>query len=711
MQNFKLDIDLDGVATLIFDVPGRSMNTLSDSVINELPDVVATIRDDDSIKGVILRSGKASGFCAGADLGDLAERAGTRISPPPLSQTLRALETVGKPIAAIIEGIALGGGLEFLLATHYRVAVDSPKVKLGLPEVLLGLLPGAGGTQRLPRLVGVAKALPLLLEGRSIDAQEALEIGLIDELVSQEAATNAARQWLIENGDPEPRWDKKGFRVPGGLPYSAIGMQTFMMANAMVRKKTFGNLPAPEFILKSVFEGIQLPIDAALRVESRYFINTFATPQARGMVRTLFMSKQALAKGSQAFAKVDPPRKVAVIGAGMMGAGIAYVQASRGISTLLIDVTVEKAEKGKEYARGLVAKAVAKGRMKQEAGDAILDRISTSGDYAGLEDVDLVVEAVFENLELKHDITRNVEMYLPHTAFFGSNTSTLPITNLAAASTRPDRFIGIHFFSPVDRMELIEIIRGETTSDETVDRAIAYASALGKTPIIVNDSRGFYTSRCFGTYLDEGLEMLVQGISPALIDNAGRMTGMPRGPLELRDDVGIDLTVRVAQQTKTAMGEAYISPPYEALLEDMVKAGRTGRTAKAGFYDYPNEGPKRLWTGLPSSSSLKAEDTSSIEELKVRLLHRQALEAARCFVEGVITDAGAADVGAIFAWGFAPWTGGPLSYIDHIGIERFVGECDELVRKYGVRFSPPVQLREMGTKGQSFYGGTIAQVA
>jgi 3-hydroxyacyl-CoA dehydrogenase/enoyl-CoA hydratase/3-hydroxybutyryl-CoA epimerase len=705
VRNFKLDIDGDGIATVVYDVPGRSMNTLTAEVIEELPRLVEQLRGNDRIKGVLLRSGKTSGFCAGADLGDLSKLAGARIAVPPLSGALRALETIGKPVASLIEGLALGGGLEFLLATHYRVAVDSPKIKVGLPEVLLGLLPAAGGTQRLPRLVGVKRALPLLLEGRSITVREAAEIGMIDELVPADSALESARRWLLGPGSAEARWDKKGFRIPDGLPYSPEGAQIFTIANAMLRKKTYGNLPAPENILRCVFEGIQVPFDTGLRIELRYFLNTFATAQARAMVRTLFISKQALAKGSQASAKVDPPRRVAVIGAGMMGAGIAYVQAARGIETPLIDVTVGRAEKGKDYARGLVAKAIDKGQMTRAAGDGLLARIAPAGNYQALEGVDLVVEAVFEDLDLKHDVIRRVDGLIPDQVFVGSNTSTLPITTLAEASSRPDKFIGIHFFSPVDRMELIEIIRGRQTSQATVDRAIAYATALGKTPVIVNDSRGFYTSRCFGTYLDEGLEMLLEGVPPALIENAGRMTGMPRGPLELRDDVGIDLTVRVAQQTRAALGNAYISRPYEALLESMVKAGRAGRKSGAGFYDYPTDGAKSFWSGLAAVSKVPPEETdvSSVDRLKLRLLHRQALEAARCYGEAVISDPGAADAAAILAWGFAPWTGGPLSYIDNIGTMRFAAECDELAATHGARFTPPESLRKMAVAGTSFY--------
>ncbi|MFA7439382.1 MAG: 3-hydroxyacyl-CoA dehydrogenase NAD-binding domain-containing protein [Sphingomonadaceae bacterium] len=705
MQNFNLEIADDGIATLTFDVAGRSVNTLTSEVMDELPGVIEQIRGDDQIRGVILRSGKNTGFCAGADLGDLLPYAGTRIELPPLSRLFRALETSGKPIVTVLEGLALGGGLELALATHYRIAVDSPKVKLGLPEVLVGVLPGAGGTQRLPRLIGIAQALPLLLEGRSVDAATARELGFVDEVVPVEQAIEAARRWLREKADPEPRWDKKDFKVPGGLVYTPAGVRTFMMANAMLRKKTFGNFPAPENILKSVFEGIQVPMDAALRIESRYAVNTFATPQARNMVRSLFISKQALAKGAQVTAAAGPPKRVAVIGAGMMGAGIAYVQAARGIETLLIDVNKAKAETGKDHARQLVGKAVEKGRMTIAKGDELLARIHTFDNYDELGDVDLVVEAVFENIELKHEVIGKIEERLPASSFFGSNTSTLPISILAKASPRPDKFTGIHFFSPVDKMELVEIIRGEATSEETIARAVAYAVALGKTPIVVNDSRGFYTSRCFGTYVDEGMEMLMEGIPPALIENAGRMSGMPRGPLELHDDVALDLSVRVTRQTKAALGDAHIDRPHHRVLENMVSDGRLGRKSRAGLYEYPTDGPKRLWSGLAAipPGGVRTDDLPSAGQLEKRLLHRQAIEAARCFEERVVTDVRAADVGAIFGWGFAPWTGGPLSYIDMIGAARFVADCDDLAKTHGSRFEPTAALRQMAASGGSFY--------
>ncbi|MEP7349355.1 MAG: 3-hydroxyacyl-CoA dehydrogenase NAD-binding domain-containing protein, partial [Sphingorhabdus sp.] len=497
------------------------------------------------------------------------------------------------------------------------------------------------------------------------------------------------------------RWDRKDFRIPGGSPYSPSGMQTFTMANAMLRKKTFGNFPGAENILKAVYEGMLVPIDAALKIEANYFANTFATPQARAMVRSVFLSRQALAKGDEFVGLHAAPKRVAVVGAGLMGAGIAYVQASRGIETLLIDIDESTADRGKDYARKLVQGRVAKGRMTQQAADDLLARIKPSADYAEMASVDLVIEAVFEDLALKREVLKRIEAAAPG-VMIGTNTSTLPISTLAETSSLPEDLVGIHFFSPVDRMELVEIIRGRKTSVDAVGRAVAYAVALGKTPIIVNDSRGFYTSRCFSTYLHEGMEMLVEGVFPALIENAGRMTGMPRGPLEISDDVALDLALRVEEEAQTALGEGYAQNAAGVVLKAMVSRGRLGRKSQAGFYDYPTDGRKMLWPGLKDMAA-DAVSTAGVEECKRRLLYRQALEAARCFAEDVITDPRAADIGALLGFGFPAWTGGPLSYIDMIGARRFVDECDALAERFGSRFTPPHELRQMASEGGSYY--------
>jgi len=721
METFKIEVDGDGIALITFDVPGRSMNTITRAVMAELPQVVERLKTDAAIKGAIITSGKETGFCAGADLEELAGPGGadggltgeaalraTFDTLYGLNKSLRDLETCGKPVAAALNGLALGGGFEIALACHYRVAGDDNRIQLGLPEAKVGLMPGGGGSQRVPRLIGVMAAAPLLLEGKTLRPKEALAQGLIHAVVDKGGEVAAAKAWLAAKADPVQPWDKKEFKQPGGGPYHPQGAQMFIMGNAMLRKQTFGNYPAQLNIMKAVYEGLQVPMDAALRIESRYFVKTMATPQAKAMVRTLFVSMQALGKGS---ARPNAPKfdvkKVSVLGAGMMGAGVAYVQAMAGVETVLIDTAPEAADKGKAHAKGIIDKRVSRGQMTAEKAEAALASIHPTTDYDAVAGSDLVVEAVFENREIKAEVTRKAEAQLKPGAVFGSNTSTLPITGLAEASARPADFIGIHFFSPVDKMMLVEIIRGKATSDETVAKAIDYVLKIKKTPIVVNDGRGFYTSRCFMTFLQEGIEMLVDGIAPAMIDNVGRMTGMPRGPLEMADDVALDLAHKIVEQTAKDLGAAYTPGKLDAILKRLVvDLGRYGRKNGKGFYDYPESGPKRLWTGLSELAPVTTARSTPelIEKIRTRLLYRQAVEAARCFEEGVVTDPRDADVGAILGWGFAPWTGGPLSMIDTVGPAAFVATCDALAAECGPRFAPPQLLRDMAAKGETFYG-------
>lgn len=713
MKNFTHSIDQDGIVTFVFDVPGRTMNTFTESAVADLDELVEIIRDE-RVKGAVLTSGKSNGFCAGADIGELAENAGIRLTGEALeaalkkssrmSWALRALETVGKPVVAALEGLAFGGGFELALAAHRRIATKA--VKVGLPEVTIGLLPGGGGTQRTPRLAGVRNALDLMLTGAPMPAEQAHAIGLIDEIVEPGKTVEAAKAWIRAGNEGIAPWDRKDHKMPDG-PYTDAGMNLFSMINAQVHGKSYGNYPAQRLILRCVYEGFGLPMDAALRVEARLFLACQQTSQARAMLRTNFISKRALAKGAARPADVPPyqVRKVAVLGAGMMGAGIAYVQARAGIETVLIDTSLANAEKGKGYSVGLLDKAVAKGTTTTEQRDAILARIQPTEDYSAIKGSDLVIEAVFEDRKLKADVTKRAEAQLAPTAVFASNTSTLPITELATAAERPENFIGIHFFSPVDRMDLVEIIVGKKTSQETLAKALDYVKLLKKTPIVVNDSRGFYTSRVFETYITEGLEMLLDGIAPAIIDNVGRMTGMPRGPLELADDVAIDLLDRIARQRRLDLGESETARRTDKVLIDMVAAERFGRKNGKGFYDYPQGAPKRLWSGLAEAYPVKVARTTPelIETLKQRLLYRQAIEAARCMDEGVVTAARDADVGATLGWGFAPWTGGPISLIDSVGVREFVTRVEKFQAEYGERFAPPRLLKEMAAEGKTFY--------
>ncbi len=720
MKTFKIDIDADGVALVTFDVPGRSMNTITAEVRDDLTTLVEQIKADAAIKGVVITSGKASGFCAGADLAEMGgilggaprDEAGLKgafDTVYALNKALRGLETCGKPVACAINGLALGGGFEIALACHYRVVADDPKIQLGLPEIKVGLFPGGGGTQRLPRMIGVQAALMAMSEGKSFRPAEAKGAGVVNEVAPLAEIVERAKAWA-KTGKAGNPWDDKAFKLPGGGPYHPAGIQVFIMGNAMLRKQSYGNYPAVLNLMKSVYEGVQVPMDAALRIESRYFLKTLMTPQARAMVRSLFLSKQELDKGSGRPAGVpkSDPKKVSVLGAGMMGAGIAYVQVMAGIETVLIDATQEAADKGKAHVQELLAKRVSRGQMSQDKADATLGLITATTDYAHIKGSDLVVEAVFENREVKAEVTKKAEAQLAADAVFGSNTSTLPISGLAEASVRPESFIGIHFFSPVDKMMLVEIILGKQTGDAALAKAIDYVLKIKKTPIVVHDSRGFYTSRCFSTFLIEGMAMLEEGYAPALIDNVGRMTGMPRGPLEMHDDVALDLSYKIAKQTRADLGDKYKPNPGEKIVAEMVEGGRFGRKNGQGFYDYPaaKGQPKTLWPGLAKLAPVKINDSTPelVEELKTRLLYRQAVEAARCWQEGVIDDPREADVGAILGWGFAPWTGGPISLIDGVGTAKFVETCDRLAKTYGERFDPPQLLRDMAAKGESFYG-------
>jgi len=726
LETFSFDVDADGIALATFDVPGRSMNTLTGKAIADLATIAGEVAANPAIKGLVITSGKASGFCAGADLGELGGGSGGAKgdSGDPeaqlkaafersfaMNRILRGLETCGKPVAAAINGLALGGGLEVALACHYRIAAnDNPKLQLGLPEGKVGLIPGGGGTQRLPRLIGAQAAAPFLLQGESMTAEQARSLGVVHELAPVAELVTKAKAWVKANPKAKAPWDDPKFKVPGGSPNSQQGATVFTFGSAMLAKQTWGNFPAQKHILSAVYEGLSVPIDAGLRIESRYFVKTLMTPEAKGMIRSLFLSMQDLSKGASRPAGYPAfeVRKAVVVGAGLMGAGIAYVQAKAGIPTILLDVSEEAAQKGKAYSQRLVDKDVSRGKLSKEKADALLALITPSADYALVKGADIVVEAVFENVELKAKVTAQIEEHLTEGAVMGTNTSTLPITGLAKASRRPANFIGIHFFSPVERMGLVEIIMGKETSQETLAKTMDYVLKIRKTPIAVNDFRGFYTSRVFGCYPEEGMTMLAEGVAPAIIENVGRMAGMPMGALEVSDSVGIDTMLKIGRESAKAAGRSYEQNPVGDLVAWIAEAqGRVGRKAGKGFYDYNEAGkPVRLYPDIARKVDIKVSECPPAlkQELTKRLLYRQCVEVARCFEEGVILDARDADVGSILAWGFAPYSGGVCSFMDlKIGIKAFVSECDRLADAYGERFRPNALLREMADRGETFY--------
>jgi 3-hydroxyacyl-CoA dehydrogenase/enoyl-CoA hydratase/3-hydroxybutyryl-CoA epimerase len=708
MRHMKITTAADGFATLTLDNADETMNLVTDAFIAEILETTAQIAADDSIKGVILTSGKPA-FMAGADLKLLVQGYETMTlkSAFAFSQKAsamhRAMETSGKPWVAVMNGLALGGGFELALACHYRILVDDAKAVVGLPEVNVGLLPGSGGTQRLIRIAGIKTGTELLLSGRAVKGAEALALGIVDAVLPSGEMDAAARAWLATGPDPVKPWDVKGFALPEqrGLIIPEYSGQ-MMMASGSVAKSGY-NLPAPIAILSCIYEGAILPFDKALSVESKYFAKLLTSPVSRNIIRTTFLSKGAAERGAGRPAGIAKTefKKIGVLGAGMMGAGIALVSAQVGVDVVLIDRDVESATKGKAYSETVLGKQIARGNMTQDKADAILARITPAADFALLEGCDLIIEAVFEDIDIKAETTRKAEAIIPATTVYASNTSTLPISTLAEASARPDQFIGLHFFSPVDRMGLVEIIKGAKTRPATLAVALDFVAKLRKTPIVVNDSRGFYTSRVFQTLIHEGGAMLEEGIPPAVIENAAKAVGMPVGPLALLDELTFDLPLKIVEQSIEQEGSKYIVPAGVSAMKKMKAQGRSGRKTGGGFYDYPAEGGKKLWCGFAYIFPVSTD--YDVEELKQRFLYAQAIETARCREENVIETSEDGDLGAVYGWGFPAWTGGTLSYIDTIGIDKFVTECDRLAQKFGPRFAPSAWLRDRAASGTAFY--------
>ena len=719
-QNIRQSVDGDGIAVLLIDVVDRTMNVVTPGFLRELESCLDQLALNPAVRGVIVASAKSS-FMAGADIKDMASMFERGITPAEatqfsanLNRVFRRLETCGKPFAAAINGLALGAGFELALACHYRVLADEPKAGVGFPEVKIGLLPGAGGTQRLPRLIGVAEALRLITEGTQVAPADALRKGMVHETAPATEIVDRARRWLLGSPDAVQPWDRKGFRVPGGAGMSTpAAAQAFTAGTSLIARATMRNYPAPLAILTAVYEGTQVPIDTGLRIESQQFGRLLAGPVARNLMRTMFVNKGQADKLARR--PVGPPRtqvhRLGVLGAGMMGAGVAHVSAAAGMEVVLLDSALDVAAKGREHARRQLTREVEQGRRTQAELDVVLERIHPTASFADLADCDLVIEAVFENREVKAEVTGQSDAVMAPTTVFASNTSTLPISSLAQASKRPAQFIGIHFFSPVEKMPLVEVILGKKTSEDTLARALDYVGQLRKTPIVVNDSRGFYTSRCFGTFLYEGMQMLAEGVIPALIENSARMAGMPVGPLAVADEVTIDLQWKVIRQSEQDLGKRFQRPvSYDVVRRFVEELERPGRRFGAGFYDYPPGGRKRLWPGLVSLYPPAAKQPDAAE-VRMRLLHVQALEAARCMEEGVVTTPAEADLGSILGWGFPAWSGGVLSYIDTIGVREFVADCDRLAKRHGRRFRPSRWLRARAAAGETFHAAPLSPAA
>ena len=713
----------DGIAHLVLDDPSQSANTMNQAYTDSMEKAVDAFRDDiasqgDAVKGAVVSSAKKT-FFAGGDL-KLMTQATTDDAPELFANvervkaTLRKLETSGKPVVAAINGAALGGGLEIALACHHRVAADG-RYEIGLPEASLGLLPGGGGVTRTVRMFGIADALmKVLLQGPRLKPAKAQGLGLVDEVVAPDDLLSTAVAWVEANAGNEEAaqqpWDRQGYKMPGGKPTTPSLAAILPSFPSNLRKQVKGaDYRAQRNIMSAAVEGALVDFDTASRIESRYLVELIVGQQFKNMTQAFFFDLGAINAGKSRPDGIEPTRaeKVAVLGAGMMGAGIAYVSAQAGMQVVLKDISQEAADKGKAYSEKLLDKALERGRITAEKKDEVLGRILATADYADLEGCDFVVEAVFESVKLKHEVFAEVEKVVKPDALLGSNTSTLPITGLAEGVSRPKDFIGIHFFSPVDKMLLVEIIKGKETGPVAVAKALDFVRQIRKTPIVVNDERFFYANRCIIPYINEGIRMVAEGVNPTLVENAAKMMGMPLGPLQLVDETSIDLGVKIAKATKAAMGDAYPDGAVDDVLFWMADQDRMGRKGGAGFYAYEDGKRQGLWEGLDAQYP-RADDQPALEDIQHRLMFAQSLEAVRALEDGVLEDIREGDVGAILGWGFAPWSGGPFGWLDILGAQKAVEICDRLEGQHGPRFKAPQMLRDMAAKGDSFYGRKAA---
>jgi 3-hydroxyacyl-CoA dehydrogenase/enoyl-CoA hydratase/3-hydroxybutyryl-CoA epimerase len=702
--------DTDNIVTLTLDNPTKSANVINKAFGEAFKEVLGKLKAEADLRGIIVTSAKDT-FLAGADIDEMfAESDAQKFfdQAQEFKAGLRWIETQGKPVVAAINGTALGGGFEMTLNCHRRIVINNPKTQLGLPEVTLGLLPGGGGVTRMVRILGLQPAFPLLTEGKKLSPQEALSTGLIHDLVAtKEELLAKSKEWILANKTAKQSWDVDGYKIPGGSPTSPKVAGMLPVAPAMLAKKTYNNYPAPLAIMAAAIEGAMVDFETATRIESRYFAGLATGKVAKNMISVFWKQLNELNAGKSrpAVAEKFSFKKVGVLGAGMMGSGIAYACAMSGLEVVLKDVSQEGADKGKAYSENLLKKRVSKGKSTKEKADEILNRIKATADANDLAGCDLIIEAVFENRELKAKVTAEAEAVMDATGVFASNTSTLPITGLAEKSSRPKQFVGLHFFSPADRMPLVEIIIGKETSDETLARAFDFVKQIKKTPIVVNDSRGFYTSRVFATYVLEGIALLEEGNHPRAIEAAGLQAGMPVGPLALTDEVSLSLIAHIRTQTNldlAAEGKSIPNHSAYKVIDKMIALGREGKAKGAGFYEYPKEkdAKKYLWSGLlenfPNTLDLFERDMID------RMLFIQSLETVRCFDENVLLTVPDANIGSIFGWGFAPFKGGTLQYINDYGVKAFVARAKELEAKYGERFAVPASLEKMAAEGKEY---------
>ena len=722
MADFSLKIDPDRIATIIWDCPQKPFNILNFEAIKLLDSLIDKILLDENIIGAVITSAKPD-FAAGMDLKVLADLKKLNGDNPAkglfegfmqMHSIMRKIERAGmdpktnkggKPIVTVLPGTALGIGLEIPLCTHRIFAANNDKAKIGLPEIKVGIFPGAGGTTRLVRKLGIFGASEFLLEGKTLDPMRAKSAGLIDEVSATPMAD--AKAWIMAASDPDivKPWDQKGYKLPGGAPYTPSGFMTFVGASAMVNGKTMGAYPATKALMSAVYEGSLVPFDTALRIEARWFTNIVMNPSSSAMIRSLFISKGALEKGAVRPKNVPDQsvRIIGILGAGMMGAGIALVAAQAGIEVVLVDQDQNSANKGKEYSEKYLTDGIKRGKISEKIREKTLNRILATDDYTKLADADLVIEAVFEDTKVKSDVTKAAVEVIHKDCIFASNTSTLPISELAKASKHPENYIGIHFFSPVEKMLLVEIIKGEKTESRAVAKALDFVRQIKKTPIVVNDARFFYANRCIIPYLNEGLRMITEGIPPSIIESAAKQLGFPLGPIQLVDETSIELGAKIARATKAAMGALYPNEQIDKILFWMEQEGRLGRKAGAGFVNYNEKGKREgFWKGLEEKYPL-SKTIPTFEDVQHRLMFIQALEAVRALEEGVLMDIREGDVGAILGWGFAPWSGGPLSWLDILGTPYAAERCQTLCETYGSRFECPSLLADMGKNNEAFY--------